>query len=229
MKLVFSCEHGGNNIPEKYLELFKNAGAALNSHRGIDYGALDLFEFCKNLSDYSKKNTVSRLLIELNRSKHHPSLFSEYSKKLNEKDRVELLCEIYDPYRNDIEKEISNLIKSGEEVLHLSFHSFTPILDRVERNAGLGLLYDPARASEKTIAKKIKSLLTLSLPQLKIRFNYPYLGKADGFTSYLRRKFPENYSGIEIEINQKFSKANILEPHLKVGFYGAIESLRNEI
>lgn len=33
--------------------------------------------------------------------------------------------------------------------------------------------------------------------------NYPYLGKSDGFTTSLRKQFPFQYIGIELEINQK--------------------------
>ena len=33
--------------------------------------------------------------------------------------------------------------------------------------------------------------------------NYPYLGKADGFTTSLRQEFQERYIGIELELNQK--------------------------
>jgi len=37
-----------------------------------------------------------------------------------------------------------------------------------------------------------------------VRRNYPYAGKNDGFTTYLRRRFPSDaYLGIELEINQK--------------------------
>ncbi len=37
-----------------------------------------------------------------------------------------------------------------------------------------------------------------------VRRNYPYRGNADGFTTYLRKKYPgSKYIGIEIEINQK--------------------------
>ncbi len=39
---------------------------------------------------------------------------------------------------------------------------------------------------------------------LIIRRNYPYRGNADGFTTYLRKKYPASkYIGVEIEINQK--------------------------
>jgi hypothetical protein len=40
-------------------------------------------------------------------------------------------------------------------------------------------------------------------PDLKVRRNYPYSGTSDGFTAYLRRRFPAGvYIGIELEINQ---------------------------
>jgi len=225
VKLVFSCEHGGNEIPENYQILFKNAKAALNSHRGLDYGTLDLFKFCLDLGDYSKSNKVSRLLIEVNRSKHHPKLFSEFSKTLSKKEKSILINEIYDPYRKELEKVILNFISSGEKVLHLSFHSFTPVLDGQKRNADIGLLYDPSRNSEKLISKQFRKLITRELPSFKIRYNYPYLGKADGFTSYLRNRFPDNYSGIELEINQKYSEENIFKKDLKKAIYNAILEL----
>ncbi|MBU2938472.1 hypothetical protein KO494_02870 [Lacinutrix sp. C3R15] len=45
---------------------------------------------------------------------------------------------------------------------------------------------------------------------LQVRYNYPYLGKADGFTTYLRKQDYKNYIGIELEINQKHSKNNVI-------------------
>ena len=37
-----------------------------------------------------------------------------------------------------------------------------------------------------------------------MRRNYPYAGKGDGLTSYLRRRFPPGaYVGIELEVNQR--------------------------
>ena len=227
MKLVFTCEHGGNEIPKKYQSLFVNATDSLNSHRGIDYGSLDLFEFCKSLSDFSKSITVSRLLIELNRSKHHPKIFSELSATLNLGTKANLISEFYDPYRDKVEAEILKLNKKGEEVIHISFHSFTPSLNGKIRNADIGLLYDPSSNSEKLICKKLKEYFKYELPDFYIRYNYPYLGTADGFTTYLRKKFPENYTGIELEINQKFVGIdNVFPAKLKSAIFNALLKLR---
>ena len=226
MRLLFSCEHGGNEIPEKYLQLFANAEVSLNSHKGIDFGALDLFNYCSTLSDYSISNKISRLLIELNRSKSHPRLYSEYSASLNMREKAELIEKIYEPYRNKLEAEITKMLLAGEEVVHISFHSFTPVLEGNPRNADIGLLFDPSQISEKEICKQLKILLKTENPALKIRFNYPYLGKADGLTTYLRRKFPENYSGIELEVNQKFSQENKMQDELKNVLYNSIKALK---
>ena len=227
MKLVFTCEHGGNTIPEKHQELFVNANDALNSHRGIDYGSLDLFNFCESLSDFAISNTVSRLLIELNRSKHHSKLFSEFTSILSSKDKSEVIREFYDPYRYKVQEEILEQIKKGEEVVHISFHSFTPSLNGEIRNTDVGILYDPSRKSEKLISKQLKQDLITELPDFKIRYNYPYLGTADGFTTYLRKKFPEKYTGIELEINQKFTEGkNIFPLKLKSAIFNALSKLK---
>jgi hypothetical protein len=60
-----------------------------------------------------------------------------------------------------------------------------------------------------------------------VRFNYPYLGKADGFTTFMRKQFPKNYIGIEIEVNQKFAANNIIEIKLKEDIYLAISRLNS--
>lgn len=225
MKLVLTCEHGGNLIPEHYKYLFVKGEKELNSHRGYDFGALDLFDELKDLSDYSRSNSISRLLIEINRSIGHPALFSEFTNTLSQPEKEQIISKFYYPYRNDIEHHIEKLLGRGEAVLHLSIHSFTPQLNGESRNADVGLLYDPSREFEKAFCKNLKRQLKLVNPDLRVRYNYPYLGTADGFTTYLRKKFQNNYSGIEIEVNQKFSKNNMMQNSIKENFHATIQNL----
>ena len=75
MKVIISCEHGGNHIPANLLQIFKKNEAVLETHRGFDLGALDLFQHLKQLAKASFFSEESRLLIELNRSLHHKNLF----------------------------------------------------------------------------------------------------------------------------------------------------------
>ena len=43
-----------------------------------------------------------------------------------------------------------------------------------------------------------------NFPGIRIRYNYPYRGTADGMTSYLRKRFAaRTYLGIVIELNQE--------------------------
>ena len=225
MKLVISCEHGGNEIPKQYENIFKNNQAVLDTHKGFDLGALDLFRYLKPLSEYSKSSKISRLLIELNRSLHHKVLFSKFTQPLSHSEKKVIIENQYFSYRNEIESQISKLIFNGTTVLHISIHSFTPILNGIERDCDIGILYDSKKQIEKNLAKQLKSKINSINPVYNVRFNYPYLGKADGFTTYLRTKFKKNYIGIEIEINQLFSKENRMDTDVKKTVFSAVKEL----
>jgi predicted N-formylglutamate amidohydrolase len=104
-----------------------------------------------------------------------------------------------------VEEAIGSFIEKGHNVLHLSVHSFTPILNGTIRNADIGLLYDPRRKREADFCNRWKEALNAAEPNVKVRCNYPYRGTADGFTTHLRRMFEnEKYAGVELEVNQKF-------------------------
>ena len=226
MKLIITCEHGGNEIPDTYKTLFTDK-KILNSHRGYDLGALDIFNFLKPLATYTNYSKTSRLLIELNRSLWHKNLFSEFTKKLSFIEKEEIIKSHYDVYRSTIENNIKALVANKNAITHLSIHSFTPILNDEIRNCDIGFLYDSSNKQEKKIAIQLKTALHTINPKWNVRFNYPYLGKADGFTTYLRKAFSKKYVGIEVEINQKFSKNNSMNSQLKEDLYKAISELKD--
>ncbi|WP_282032147.1 N-formylglutamate amidohydrolase [Winogradskyella eximia] len=222
MKLVLTCEHGGNDIPDNYNKQFNNK-AVLKTHRAYDLGTLDVFQYLKPLSDASFYNTTSRLLVELNRSLHHKNLFSEFTKNVSKDEKTKILKQYYLPYRIAVENNIKSYTENGETVLHLSIHSFTPIFNGEERHCDIGLLYDSTKKQEQQYCKQLKTDLLKQDSNLNVRFNYPYLGKADGFTTYLRKQFPNNYLGVEIELNQKFAKQNSMDSKLKQTVYNALD------
>jgi len=202
---LITCEHGGNRIPPRYRGLFAGFEDLLHSHRGYDPGALAMAEdMAETLDAPLIVSTTSRLLIELNRTIGHPSLYSVATRHAPEPMRQEILDKFYLPYRSQVETHIREAIAQDKRVVHISSHSFTPELDGAIRNADIGLLYDPARAGEVELCHRWQARLKTQAPDLKVRRNYPYTGKSDGFTAYLRRCFPaEVYVGIELEINQK--------------------------
>lgn len=201
--LLLSCEHGGNLVPEEYQPLFKEAEDVLRLHRGWDPGALQLAKALQeafSLPLYFE--TTTRLLIELNRSLHHPSLFSSFTKNLDEESKNKIINQFYIPYRRSVEEKITEYTSAKHSVVHLSIHSFTPILQGVERNCEIGLLYDPSRVKEKEFCHVWKRKILEKEKGWRIRMNYPYKGTADGFTTYLRKRFDTGYAGIELEVNQ---------------------------
>jgi predicted N-formylglutamate amidohydrolase len=208
--LVVTCEHGGNDIPPEYAAAFREAKQVLASHRGYDPGALELARaFAGELDAPLFHSTVSRLVVELNRSQHHGALFSIYTRTLEAEVRAEILARHYAPYRDAVETKIASFIGQGKlAVYHVSVHTFTPVLDGKTRHADIGLLYDPQRPLEFDWCVAWRMALRARRPDLVVRRNYPYRGISDGFVTYLRKKFSaERYAGVELEVNQKYPLA----------------------
>jgi predicted N-formylglutamate amidohydrolase len=203
--LVITCEHGGNRIPSPYRDLFHAHQALLNSHRGFDPGALIMAgELATAFAAPLVAATVSRLLVDLNRSVGHPSLHYEAIRNAPSELRQRVLKHYYQPYRAQAERLVRQAIADRGHVIHLSSHSYTPELDGKVRNADIGLLYDPARPGEADLCERWKASLIACAPDLRVRRNYPYAGKGDGLTSWFRQRLPPGaYVGIELEINQK--------------------------
>jgi len=229
--LLITCEHGGNTIPPSYRSVFQDAATALNSHRGYDPGSLELArKLAKTCEAPFEFETRSRLLIELNRTLGHPRIFSKFSKKLSLEDQQHLIETIYLPYRERVIHQIETLKNQGP-VLHLSIHSFTPVMNDKTRRTDIGLLFDPSRSFETTVAVQWKTMLQRKRPDLAIHFNLPYRGTSDGFTTALRKQFPDNlYAGIELEVNQRFPLGN--QNHWKEiqqGIVASIQTLRSSL
>lgn len=202
--MLVTCEHGGNDIPASHAALFRGWEPVLDSHRGFDRGALVM---ARDLADAFDAplvaSTTSRLLIDLNRSLSNPKVWSSASRTLCAADKARIVQAYYAPYRQRAETWVHEGVSSGFRVVHLSSHSFTPVLDGQVRTADAGLLYDPTRAGEVDLAAHWKGALVERQPALRVRRNYPYAGKNDGLTASLRRRYPaDRYVGIELELNQ---------------------------
>jgi len=202
--LIFTCEHGGNRVPRKLAPAFARLAGMLATHRGWDPGALDLArQMAREFRAPLHFATTSRLVVDLNRSPGHPRVFSRVSGGLSESDREQLLEEHYYPFRDQVMKAIEAQVRRRRKVVHISVHSFTPILAGIRRNADIGLLYDPSRSAERQLAAGWGEAIGALDPSLRVRMNYPYRGTSDGHTTSLRGRFqPDCYIGIELEVNQ---------------------------
>jgi predicted N-formylglutamate amidohydrolase len=209
LALIVTCEHGGNQVPRTCRSLFRGHGARLRTHGGYDIGAPTVARDLASAFDCELVLArVTRLLVDLNRSIGHPRLYSDVTRGLDPGARAELLADYYFPYRCRVRDLIAQRIAAGGRVLHVSSHSFTPALDGVVRGADIGLLYDPSRRAERHHAGRWQRALRAAAPNLRVRRNYPYAGRADGFTTALRRDFADrDYAGIELEVNQRYALA----------------------
>ena len=149
-------------------------------------------------------STVSRLLIDLNRSIGHPQLFSVVTRVVPATLREGIVARHYLPYRGQVEQLVRRVgvarpARDSRFVPQLHAGTLRQGAPRRRRPA---LSPRPARGS--ALCARWKASLADMAPELRVRRNYPYAGKGDGLTSYLRRCFPPAaYVGIELEVNQK--------------------------
>ena len=226
---LITCEHAGNYVPSNYRYLFLGNEAVLETHRGIDIGAGQLAE---QLADSLKLplyvNMISRLLIDSNRSKFSPELYSEFSRSLDPVVKKFLMKKYYTAYRQQVYEWIKEHARKTDAVVHISMHTFTPVLKGEVRKADIGILYDESREPEAKIAQQLVHELEAVAPHFVTKHNYPYLGTADGFTTYLRKEFrAQNYSGIEIEVNNKHHGKPEME-QIKKALLSALKSVMSE-
>jgi len=203
-RVVVSVEHATNRVPARHRRLFAGAAGVLDGHRGWDPGARRLGEeLARSLGAPLFLAGVSRLVVDANRSLGQRGSFSPWTRRLDSSERSALVARYWKPFRSATRRAIDAIIRSDARAVHLSCHSFTPVLDGRVRNLDLGLLFDPARKAERELAVRIRGALGEELPALRIRFNQPYRGVTDGHTSSLRRELSARvYLGLEIELSQ---------------------------
>lgn len=229
--ILLTCEHAVNTIPPEFSHLFAKDTAILDTHRGLDIGAKAIADhLARHLScSFYQCASVSRLLVDCNRTLSHKTCFSEWSRHLSDKEK-EQLKHYYFSFREPVIKTIQMLINQKKRILHFSIHSFTPVLNGKIRETEIGLLYDPKRRLEKNVAAQLQKALRTLMPHYRTRLNYPYLGTSDGFTTSLRTQFDEkDYIGLEIEMNQSLMTSEHTREALMRQLTQAIESLNTDI
>jgi predicted N-formylglutamate amidohydrolase len=198
MHVLLTCEHGGNVVPRPFAGLFDPD--VLETHAAYDLGALGVAKvLAAELDAPLLYSTVTRLLVDPNRSLHNPRVFSKPVRAVPAETRTRIEAAYYTPHRSRIERHV---VEHRGRVLHLAVHSFAPRLNGAVRDAEIGLLYDPKRSAERALCERWQAGLVASSPAVRVRRNYPYRGDTDGLTTSLRRRFGVRYLGIEVELNQ---------------------------
>ena len=213
MDLVVSCEHASCAVPPGLEEALGIPEDVLQSHRGWDPGAAWTAEqLAAEFETELFLGQVTRLAVDLNRSADNRRADSVFAQRLPVAQRQALRQRYHAPHWDAVGRALARLTRRGP-VLHLSVHSFTPVLHGKHRPMDIGLLYDPVRRLEAALARELKG--SLSAAGLNVARNAPYRGRDDGITRGMRARFgPEAYAGIELELNQARVRDGRLEPEV---------------
>lgn len=215
--VVLSCEHATARLPATWRRALAaclprgqstQLERALSTHAGVDFGALDLARAlgrALGVEVIAARHT--RLLVDCNRSAHHPHCLSRYSRALAPSARERLFAHVYRPHRRRVAAAVTQRLRQQGRALHVALHSFTPHLQGKTRPMDLGVLYDPARAQEAAFGHRLARALSAIDGPVVVRRNAPYRGAADGLPTALRRRHPDgDYLGVELEVNQRWTR-----------------------
>src|SRR5665647_152211 len=115
MKMILSCEHAAATVPDPYAALFAGDPDILATHRGYDIGVLEVGRRLEDLAEDAFYGKCSRLLVDLNRSIHHPRLFSSFSRELSRSEREQLVVDWYYSFRNPVLHALERtLVRHGQ-------------------------------------------------------------------------------------------------------------------
>lgn len=208
--VLVTCEHASNRIPARYARLGLTP-RHLDRHIAWDPGAAIVARIVsRRLGAPLHLGSWSRLLVDLNRREEHPKLIAAVTfgvpvpgnEPVSTTERERRLRLYYHPYREAGTVDVHRIAAATGCCLHLSIHSFTPLVGTKVRRTDVGLLFDPRHLHERAFAEHLRPLLARH--GLRVHLNLPYRGTSDGFTTALRARLPaDRYLGLEIETNQR--------------------------
>jgi len=177
--VVLVCDHAGNRFPRSlgtmgldYLDRI--------SHIAIDIGAGNTTEsLAKKLNATAVLCQYSRLIVDCNRKLTDNTAFIENSdgidipgnQNLKNNTKKVRASEIYWPYHDAIDTQISRLKDQGISPIIISIHSFTPTLEGHEREWEIVVLWDKDHITANFFLANLKDAGFL------VGDNKPYSGK----------------------------------------------------
>lgn len=202
--LIFSCEAATCAIPEQHRALFAEHTERLTSTEGWEPGSLNLaqgmaMKFRTPLSDAS----VSRLLIDLSRSPDDPRRFSDISSALPPAQRDQLHERLFVPFRNQLRQRITDSLKRNNQVLHISIRTHPAERGGPIPATDIGLIFQPLRSAERTLASTWLTHLRTAAPDLRIAANEPDINDQLGLLNHLRAEFDDpHYAALTLSVAQ---------------------------
>lgn len=179
-RVLLLCDHASHRVPRALAGLGLDEIELLR-HIGWDIGAADVTRrLAEALGVPAVLGTWSRLVIDCNRALDHPGLILDESDgtavpgnvDLSAAARARRIAEIHAPYHAAIEAELARLRAlngSAARPVILSIHSFTPIMDEIERPWEIGILWNRDSRIPRPLIDRLREE-----PDLTVGDNEPY-------------------------------------------------------
>ena len=200
--VLLVCDHASNRFPKSlgtmgldYLDRV--------SHITVDIGSRATTEsLARQLNTTAILCQYSRLIVDCNRNLSDNSAYLDKSdgvdipgnQNLNDNEKEIRESEIYWPYHNAIDTQISRLKKQKVSPIIISIHSFTPVFNGNKREWEVGVLWDKDPTTARIFINKLTEAGFL------VGDNKPYSGKdPEDFTlDYHAETIGLPHVGIEI-------------------------------
>jgi len=152
-RFVIVCDHASNFIPSEYASLGLRP-AEREAHVAWDPGALGVArQLARRLDAPLVHATVSRLVVDCNRTLYAPDLIAATSEDvavpgnaaLPAAERERRIATIHAPYHAAIDRLLDHRLAAGRETALIAVHSFTPVFHGVGRPWEVGIVFDKDR------------------------------------------------------------------------------------
>jgi len=175
---VLVCDHASNRIPVEYGDLGLPAIDRLR-HIAWDPGALAVsLELVERFDAPLVHSTVSRLVIDCNRTFSAPDLIAPVSetteipgnRHVSDADRLRRIAAFHTPFHTAIETLLDRRATAGQETILVAMHSFTPVYKGVARRWPIGLIH----GVDTRYTRRVFDALKRADPDLDVGWNEPY-------------------------------------------------------
>lgn len=188
--LVLTCEHADNQIPDDLdVQPDRRERTWLEEHWGWDPGAAEVVRSLVDLLDATAvMNRYTRLLCDVNRALHETDLVRtevlgepiSFNQGLTTADIRRRVERFHIPYHDDVDRHLERRVEQNPELVLVSVHTFTPVLDDDVRNVELGVLFDHAQPYAPEVAPHFRD------SDFRVALNEPYSG-VDGLIYSAKR------------------------------------------
>ena len=177
--VLLVCDHASNRFPKSLGTMGLDYLDRL-SHITVDIGSRATTEsLAKQLNTTAILCQYSRLIVDCNRNISDNSAYLDKSdgvdipgnQNLNNKEKEIRESEIYWPYHNAIDTQISRLKRQKVSPIIISIHSFTPVFNGNKREWEVGVLWDKDPTTARIFINKLTEAGFL------VGDNKPYSGK----------------------------------------------------